>query len=88
MTTNNGSNIPNNAPDVDVLARLVVCEHIALQRRSHPECPILNARLVCVQQRRIALCNRDSNPRNLGGRKQRPVSLDEREGVIVNREAN
>lgn len=79
---------PNHASDVDVLPLLLIEEHVGLKRGAYPECPVLDTRLVGMQQHRIALCNCDNNTRNLSRCEKRAVGFDECQGMVVNREAD
>ena len=40
---------PDHASDIDVLPLQLIEEHVGLERGAHPECPILDTRLVGMQ---------------------------------------
>ena len=77
---------PNDAPDIAVLRRHLVLEHVLLQRRAHPERPARG--VVRAQQHAVALRDGERDAGNVVRRHGRAVRLDDGQRVVVDAEAD
>ena len=78
---------PYHAPNIRVLPRLIISEHIRLNRTPHPERAIL-LRGVGMDEYGIALRHVENDARNCIWLNECTVRFDDGEGVVVDGETN